>query len=120
MASLGCRKMTSWIKRGSQDVNPGVDEVMVEPDEMLCLTRERCQEDMVTGVKDDSGGVMNDRCSKGAYYGGGTWWLDRWLLGRSDIVATHVREWDCGGKWHPGCRQRDNFTDIMNCSTQLE
>ena len=34
------------------------------------------------------------------------WWLKRWLLERSDIVDTHVREWGCGGERHHGCRQR--------------
>ena len=63
----------------------------------------------MTGIKDDSGGVMNDRCSKGAYYGGGTWWLDRWLLGRSDIVVTHVRGWDC----------RENGTLAVDRETNL-
>ena len=84
----------------------GLDEVIVEPgqgfsgkeewlahaelEKMLCLIQRGYHEDIVVGVEGDHGGVIEDRCSTGAYYDGGTWWLDRWLLGRSENIATHV------------------------------
>ena len=85
----------------------GMDEVRVEPgegfrgdeewaahaelDEILGLSGGRCQDDMGTEVR-------IDKCNREAYYGGGTWWLDRWLQGRPEIIATSARKLSHGEK----------------------
>ena len=69
-----------------------------ELDEILGLSRVGCHEDMVDGVRDDSGGGRIDKCSRKAYYGEGTWWLDRWLQGRPDTVAKDIMKLGHGDK----------------------
>ena len=67
-----------------------------ELDRMLFFVQKESQEDMEVGDQDDPGGVLTDNCNRKAYKDGGTWWLDRWLIGRSDQVATHVSSGGCG------------------------
>ena len=92
----------------------GMEEVKVEPrfsgdeelvahaelDEILGLAPDRCHEYMVTEVRDEhgDGGVRIDKCRKEAYYGGGTWWLDRWLEERPEMIATEFRKLGHGDK----------------------
>ena len=92
----------------------GMEEVRVEPgeglsgdeewiahaelDEILGLSRVGCHENMVDGVRDDSGSGRIDKCSRKAYYGEGTWWLDRWLQGRPEMVAKDIMKLGHGDK----------------------
>ena len=50
----------------------------------------RSQSDRKHGGLDDEVGEESDRCNKEAYFGGGAWWLDRWLVGKSGILFNSV------------------------------
>ena len=63
-----------------------------EIDSWLDYLQNRSQgEDCGGGDQEDVVGVLVDKYSSVAYYGGGTWWLDRWRLVTSEKGAKHVK-----------------------------
>ena len=66
-----------------------------EIDSWLDYLQNRSQgEDCGGGDQEDVVGVVVDKYSSVAYYGGGTWWLDRWRL-----VTSAKRCQTCQKRW---------------------